>query len=91
MTLASTADPSPIVVNGGTGVATTVADFAIGLAQALKVNRDIRFNGQTRAGDPQHFRADVTRMKSLGLAANVPLRQGLAAYAEWLKTIPPKT
>ena len=90
VTLASTPHPSPLIVNGGTGVATTVADFATGFAEALKVSREIRFTGQARTGDPQHFCADITRMKSLGLEASVSLRQGLPAYAGWLRSIASK-
>ena len=85
VTLASTPQPSPVVVNGGTGIATTVATFAQGLAQALKIDREIRFNGQVRAGDPQHFCADVARMQDLGMAASVPAgprHRGLCRVAQ---------
>jgi UDP-glucose 4-epimerase len=83
--LATDPHPTPLVVNGGTGRATTVADFAARLAAALGVTRAIRFNGQVRAGDPRHYCADVTRARALGLNATVGLDRGLAAYAAWLR------
>jgi UDP-glucose 4-epimerase len=89
--LAATPHPTPLVVNGGTGTATTVADFAGSLAAALGVTREIRFNGRSRAGDPQHYRADVSRLNGLGLNPQTSLHDGLAAYAAWLKSVPAKT
>ena len=79
--------PSPLVVNGGTGIATTVADFAHRLARALGVSREIRFNGEVRAGDPRFFCADITRLHEFGLGTSIDLDTGLNDYATWLRSL----
>lgn len=83
--LATTPHPSPLIVNGGTGIATTVATFTQLLAKAVGVTPRIEFNGEVRAGDPQAYCADTTRLRSLGFNPAVTLADGLATYAAWLK------
>jgi UDP-glucose 4-epimerase len=73
------------VVNGGTGRATTVSDFAEGLASALGVKARIGFSGEVKQGDPQHFRADTTKLRALGFAPRIELDSGLRRYADWIK------
>lgn len=75
---------APLIVNGGTGVATRVDDFAELLARSLGKRVTIAFNGQTRAGDPQHYRADTARLHALGFTPQIGLAAGLAGYAGWL-------
>src|SRR3954449_12029113 len=48
-------------VNLGTGRRTSVLDVAAALADGLGVDIDPEFNGQYRAGDIRHCRADITR------------------------------
>ncbi|MCB2106048.1 MAG: hypothetical protein KDE14_00050, partial [Rhodobacteraceae bacterium] len=74
------------LVNGGTGIATTVHDFASGLAQALGVSGEIAFSGEVRAGDPLHYKADVIRATQIGFVPKVSLSEGLARYAAWVKS-----
>lgn len=78
--------PSPLIVNGATGRAVTVAEFAHALAKALDATPDIRFNNEVRAGDPTFFRADLTRLNGLGLKAATDLDTGLAEYAAYLRS-----
>jgi UDP-glucose 4-epimerase len=73
------------VVNGGTGLATTIADFALAFSRALGVSGTIGFSGEVKVGDPTHFRASTRKLESLGFAAKTELRDGLARYAEWIK------
>jgi UDP-glucose 4-epimerase len=84
--LATTDRPSPVIVNGGTGKPTTVAAFAAQLAAALGAAPHIAFNGEVRAGDPQAYCADVTKLSTLDFTPAVSLTQGLADYARWLKS-----
>ena len=85
--LATTPHPSPLVVNGGTGVPTTVAVFAQLFARALGVTPRISFNGEVRPGDPPVYCADITRLSGLGFQPNVALADGLTDYARWLRSI----
>jgi UDP-glucose 4-epimerase len=84
--LAAKSFPTPLIVNGGTGIATTVAAFADTLAASLGKQVRFVFNGQSRAGDPQHYCADTTRLRSLGFTPGISLAAGLARYAAWLAT-----
>jgi UDP-glucose 4-epimerase len=83
--LATTPRPNPVVVNGGTGIATTVAGFVQAFGEALGVAWPVAFNGQERKGDPKAYLADITRLKAFGFQPKVDLRAGLADYAKWLR------
>ncbi len=76
---------SPLVVNGGTGIATRIDEFAAVLAEALGVTAKVGFNGETRPGDPQHYRADTRVLTGLGFRPQINLQAGLAGYAAWIK------
>ena len=78
--------PSPLIVNGGTGIATSVLQFAQMLAAALGVNQGVTFNGLARVGDPQFYCADTTRLRGLGFRPATTLTDGLRAYAAWLRS-----
>ncbi len=84
--LATTDHPSPLTVNGATGRAVTVADFAHALAKALDAAPQIGFNNHVRTGDPTFLRADLTRLQGLGLKATTDLETGLAEYAAYLRS-----
>ncbi|MHB1205481.1 MAG: NAD-dependent epimerase/dehydratase family protein [Rhodospirillaceae bacterium] len=84
--LGTTPFTTPLVVNGGTGIATRIDVFAGLLAEMLGAAVKIGFNGETRPGDPQHYRADNARLTCLGFRPQVDLRSGLARYAAWIKT-----
>ncbi|MBL8631532.1 MAG: NAD(P)-dependent oxidoreductase [Rhodospirillaceae bacterium] len=73
------------IVNGGTGLATTIADFAGMMATALGQSTPIAFSGETKAGDPTHMRADTTKLHALGFQPRVTLGPGLQEYADWIK------
>ena len=77
---------SPLIVNGGTGTATRIDDFAAMFAGVLGSRAKVIFNGETRPGDPQHYRADITRLAALGFRPDFDLPTGLARYAAWMKT-----
>jgi UDP-glucose 4-epimerase len=84
--LATHAITTSLVVNGGTGTATTIADFAGMMAKALSKDTTIGFSGQTNPNDPTHMRADTARLSSIGFTPRVDLATGLAGYADWVKS-----
>ena len=66
-------------LNVGTGTDVTIAEFA------RTVGEVVRYRGRT-AFDPPQKLLDVTRLKKLGWAPKISLRDGLAAaYADFLK------
>jgi dTDP-L-rhamnose 4-epimerase len=73
-------------LNLGTGVPTTVAEVAHEIAGGLGVEIEPEFNGQYRAGDIRHCRADVTLARELlGFEARVPFADGMRGLLEWLR------
>ncbi len=79
------ATPQGFVVNGGTGVATTVREVADCLCECWGAKPHIAFNGATRPGDPEYLVADVGRMSSLGVAPKVAAETGIAEYVDWFR------
>jgi UDP-glucose 4-epimerase len=47
----------------------------------------LQFNQQVRAGDPQNWKADISRLKALGFSNTVSFEQGIKQTVEWLKDL----
>lgn len=45
----------------------------------------VSFNGETKTGDPQNWRADISLLKKIGYQKRVDLDAGVEAYVNWLK------
>ncbi|HEY6565234.1 MAG TPA: NAD-dependent epimerase/dehydratase family protein [Pirellulaceae bacterium] len=71
------------LVNGGTGISTTVRDLAIRLSHGWPSSASVRFTGQRRPGDPLRLVANPTRLSSLGFHPEVGLDDGLARVVNW--------
>jgi UDP-glucose 4-epimerase len=72
-----------LIVNGGTGVASSVQTIASELARALGSRCRVRFNGDLRVGDPSHLQASTKRAAGFGFTPRWSLRDGIEAYAAW--------
>jgi UDP-glucose 4-epimerase len=85
--LIGSAAASAPVVNVATGSTVSVRDVATEVARAWSsaAPSAIRFNGVSRAGDPDSLCADVSRLHALGLACATPLDKGLADYVAWFR------
>ena len=81
------AERPPNVVNVGAGRATSIRMLVSKYARALQADAEFRFSGQPRAGDPPNQQADISSLAALGLGAFMPLEEGLADYARWLKSV----
>ncbi|OIQ30638.1 MAG: dTDP-glucose 4,6-dehydratase [Bacteroidetes bacterium MedPE-SWsnd-G2] len=44
----------------------------------------IDFAGKERKGDPKNWKADISKLKSLGYSPNITITNGLKEYAKWL-------
>ncbi|HEX2528343.1 MAG TPA: NAD-dependent epimerase/dehydratase family protein [Geminicoccus sp.] len=81
------ADPSLgpfVLVNGGTGTATTVRTIADHLARATGHFVNLHFDGGEHHGNPKSLVADTTRLRQVtGFKPEVQLPAGIAAYARW--------
>lgn len=75
---------SPLVLNGGTGVGTTVQDLAQSLLNALNLNTRLSFSGIRPAGDPINLVADISRARGIGFSPRLTLQEGLKDYVAWI-------
>jgi nucleoside-diphosphate-sugar epimerase len=46
---------------------------------------EFHFDGHSRPGNPPHQQADTAQLASLGFATSTSVKQGIAAYARWLR------
>jgi len=71
------------VINGGCGVSVRVRDVLTALACEVAPDSLISFNGAVRAGDPQVYRADISRALAWGWRPQIDWVEGVREYARW--------
>lgn len=76
------------VFNVGSGVATSVLEYAALAAEVLGVDGKVATPGEYRFGDTRHIVSDVAKLQGLGWQPHTPLRQVIAEYAEWASRQP---
>lgn len=82
-------NPVNVVINVGSGVATSVLEIAEKLSVALGFEPNIRVTGDYRLGDIRHNFADIGRLKNLlGYTPRVSLDEGLRRFAAWVLSQP---
>lgn len=79
-------DEAP-VVNGGTGVGTSIRDVLQELFRVLGKSDPPRFIGAPRPGDPDSLVADYSRAKSWNWTPGINWRSGVREYAEWFNNL----
>jgi len=83
--LAAGVEKATPIVNGGTGVATTVREVAERVVAAWGRTIPVRFTGRTRPGDPSSLVADPRVARAGGWDPRVPLAEGVADYVAWFR------
>lgn len=78
-------DFSGSIYNIASGIETTIQEVSTFLVEQLGNKARVVFNGQERAGDPINWRADISKLKSLGFEPHISIREGIAELALWLK------
>jgi len=73
------------VINGGTGVGTSISDVAQLVCGAWGTSATIQFSGTARRGDPPSLVADVARAGRLGFRPAVSLESGIRETVDWFK------
>lgn len=82
------ASHSAPVFNLATGQATSVKEIAAMVVHNwadAHTSIQIRFSGQSRAGDPFSLVANVGQMHALGIWCAIPVTQGIAEYVKWFR------
>jgi len=57
------------------------------LLRELDVGLEVNFAGNSRAGDPVAWRADVSKLENLGFRPRVKLQEGVHRVAEWIRSV----
>lgn len=81
----SSGNEKMVVVNGGSGIGTTISDIAHSLVDAWGGDYNITFSGESRQGDPVSLIADVNLAKKIGFEAKVDISDGLTNVVRWYK------
>jgi UDP-glucose 4-epimerase len=79
-------DGPALVLNGGTGVGTSIRDVAGMVCKAWDGRADVEFSGIARAGDPPSLVADCTKAIELGFKPGVMLDEGIRETVGWFKS-----
>jgi UDP-glucose 4-epimerase len=82
---AKLAGKETLVLNGGTGVPTTVREIAQQVADAWGSRAAIEFTGLARPGDPFSLVADCRRIRELGFESSQTPQNGIPAYVRWFR------
>ena len=73
------------IINGGSGLGTSVADVAGMLVKRWGGDIAVRFSGVVRAGDPFSLIADDAQLRGVSFGWKIPADQGVAEYVPWFK------
>lgn len=71
------------VINVANGCELSIKDLVHSFIQLAAWPGHVQFNGQEREGDPVHWQADITLLKSFGYCSVVSLETGLTRYIKW--------
>lgn len=84
--LLATKNSDNMIFNVANGEETTIRQATELFADCAGIDRDkIFFSGHVREGDPINWRADISRIKSLGYQKSIDLKSGLAGYINWVR------
>ena len=73
------------VINGGSGLSTTVSDIAGMLVTRWGGNVAVRFSGAARPGDPFSLLADDAKLRRLPFDWQIPVARGIIDYVSWFE------
>ena len=73
------------VINVSSGIETTIEEAAKCFLNHYNPSVNTTFNQHTKVGDPSNWRADISKLTSLGFKYSISLDQGLSRYSIWLK------
>jgi UDP-glucose 4-epimerase len=72
-------------LNGGYGQATTIREVVSKLATHFDREIQVEFNRQSKAGDPEHYWADILDAQRFGWQPTISLDHGLQEYVNWFR------
>lgn len=75
------------IINGGTGVGTSVKAIAQLLIESWGRKNVLSFSGNSRAGDPSSLLAEISEANTLGFKPEVELKDGIESYVRWYQSV----
>lgn len=75
------------VINGGSGIETSIKEIIDLLIKYMKKEVTLKFNGVVKEGDPLHFWADINKAKSLKWDLTINIEQGIKDYVQYFKLL----
>lgn len=73
------------VVNGGTGIGTSIAEIASLVCEQWGKNHSVKFSGISRKGDPKSLVANISLANESGFTSKVSIQQGISEVVNWYK------
>ena len=84
--IATSAPMEAEAYNLGSGQETTIADLAGLIVTSLDSRCSVTFDGVLPPGTPQNWRADISRIQSLGFSPTISLKEGIAGLVPWYRS-----
>ncbi|MDZ4710684.1 MAG: NAD-dependent epimerase/dehydratase family protein [Saprospiraceae bacterium] len=75
------------VFNAASGIETTIQDIAKIFENYYGGEKSIHFSKEVRNGDPLNWRADISKIKSLGFRPSIRLEEGVKQYIQWFQQL----
>ena len=72
------------IVNVANGRQVTIAEVAETVRDVMGTDKKVKFNGESRKGDPKNWEADISLVSSWGYKPIVELREGVEQYVTWV-------
>ena len=82
---ASTTRERYSIMNGASGIRTTVRETLQLLCTAMDIAPSFTFNNSVRPGDPRFYNADISRVSALGWRPSTSFSDGIRRYVGWLR------
>ncbi len=73
--------------NVGSGHETSIKTVIKALAMNLDAEIEIKFTGEERKGIPSNWRADISKLLSLGHTSHVKINKGIEDYVKWFQQL----
>ena len=74
------------VYNVASGTEITIEEIAIAFCTFINSKASVVFNQQVRAGDPLNWKADISRIKTLGFVQQIHINEGISKLVQWIKS-----
>lgn len=75
------------IINGASGVRSTVNDTIKLLVKLYGKKITVKFNQEVKAGDPRFYYADISNANELGWDPEVELQEGVQQYVDYFKKL----